>query len=132
MKEPEPWPPHRVLVVENDESLLELIGEMLHCCGCESVLARTVQNARSHVETGHFDLVLIDLGREGFVGQDTFRELTELRPELADRVVFMTGVGTDIPRIRAFLARSGRPAINKPFGIDKIESTVKGMTVRAR
>ena len=53
-----------------------------------------------------FDLILCDLMMPEVSGIDFYDELSRIAPELAQRVVFITG-GVFTDRARAFLARAG-------------------------
>ena len=117
--------PRRVLVVEDDESLLDLIGEMLRYCGCEPDLARSGQEALRLVSQRAYALILVDFILPGIGGQAFYRALTRRLPNAAERVVFMTGADLEASPLREFLLESGRPALSKPFGVRSIENLVR-------
>jgi PAS domain S-box-containing protein len=61
-----------------------------------------------------FDLILCDLLMPDLSGPDLFQWITEHRPHLAPRVVFMTGQAFT-PRARELLQRTSNVFIEKPF-----------------
>ena len=121
----EPERPRRVLVVEDEENLLELIGEMLRYCGCEPDLASSGREGLTLAGSGHYDLVLVDYVLPGLGGQAFFRSLERDWPDLASRVVFMTGADPEASPLREFFAQAGRPALRKPFGVRMLENLVR-------
>lgn len=52
-------------------------------------------------------------------GQQLFREVEKQDPQLARRIVFITGDTAD-PLTRDFLGRSGNPWLPKPFGREAV------------
>lgn len=74
-----------------------------------------------------FDVILCDLMLEGFSGMDLARWLEEARPELAPRLVFMTG-GAFTDEARQFLR--GVPStrqLEKPFSTDDIQRVLRSL-----
>jgi DNA-binding response OmpR family regulator len=127
MRTPGPRPSRRVLVVESDEDLREMVETMLRFFDCEPTLAATAEEALQHAVTTDYCIVFIDHGCEGIDGQALFHALSEARPELTDRVVFLTSVGGELPEARQFLAWAGRPTISRPFGFGSLETIVREM-----
>ena len=71
-------------------------------------------------EAGYYDVILCDLRMPHCSGVELHHELLEKRPDLIQRLVFSTG---DIASAEAanFLARSGRPVVEKPFELARLE-----------
>ena len=125
MNDQDGFPPLRALVVEDEDNLLELIGEMLRCFGCESDLTSDGEEALRLVETNGYDLVILDYVLPGRAGPDLYRELVRRAPHLESRVVFMTGADPESEPLRGFFEESRRPTLRKPFGIGDVESLVR-------
>ena len=106
----------------------------------EAPLARAVQRflARDHdvviVTNGNdalallerdarFDLILCDLMMPNVTGIELYERLRGARPDLVERIVFMTG-GAFTPGARGFLSRVPNPHLEKPFDLDKIRQLV--------
>jgi len=62
-----------------------------------------------------YDAILCDLMMPDFSGVDVHRAVVRHRPELAPRMVFLTGVGI-MPGVDAFLDSVPNPRLEKPFG----------------
>ena len=115
----------RVLVVDDEP----LVG---------TIIARTLGGNLEVVSTGGasealellarddaFDVILSDLMMPGMTGMDLHRELGRLDPELAAKMIFLSG-GACTEEARDFLARPGVEYIGKPFDL----ATIRGAIAR--
>ena len=64
-------------------------------------------------------------------GMELHAWLATHHPDLADRVVFMTG-GVFTTRAAEYLASVDNPRVNKPFEADELASVVAALVSRAR
>jgi signal transduction histidine kinase len=71
-----------------------------------------------------FDVVFCDLMMPEVSGMEVFERVTERRPELASRFVFMTG-GAFTPEARAFLKDTELACLDKPFELGQIRDLVR-------
>ena len=62
-------------------------------------------------------------------GVDVYDWLVEKRPDLVDRVVFMTG-GAFTERAQQFVAAAARPCVEKPLDLQQIRRLVDAMISR--
>jgi PAS domain S-box-containing protein len=114
----------RVLVIDDEpvvgKSLRRLLPEheVLVTAGAAEALA--VISADPDL-----DVVLCDLMMPEISGAELYRELAGRFPELARRVVFITG-GAFTPETRAFLREVGNPVLEKPFDLRRLRSIVAG------
>jgi CheY-like chemotaxis protein len=104
----------RVLVVDDEQLLCNAIERML---GADHYVT-TVTSARealSRLGGGErFDLILCDLMMPEMTGMDLYDELQQSTPRQAEKFIFMSG-GAFTDNARAFLARSSKEVIDKPF-----------------
>ena len=70
-----------------------------------------------------FDLVFSDLQMPEMTGMDLHRELARSRPDLASRMVFLTG-GACTDAARDFLMEPGRECLEKPFDLPAIRAVL--------
>ena len=122
----------RVLVIDDDPTILEFVAAALDGTGASVETARGGREALSRIaESRKFDMILSDLRMPDLDGAALFRFVRENRPELVDRLVFATG---DIanPRSVAFLESSGRPVLEKPFTIAALRETIRKMAASRR
>ena len=104
----------RVLVVDDEADLAEVMREMLESAGFEVATAESGEVALELLDAARFDAVVSDLRMPGMDGPTLAREVVERHPALAARMLFVTG-DTLSASGREFLAHSGRPCIDKPF-----------------
>ncbi|BDG03788.1 hybrid sensor histidine kinase/response regulator [Anaeromyxobacter oryzae] len=78
-----------------------------------------------------FDLVLCDVVMPDGGGERFWAEVSRSAPELARRVVFMTG-GAATPAARAFLAAQPQPVLEKPIDLAAVDGAVTRLARLAR
>jgi PAS domain S-box-containing protein len=111
-----------VLVVDDEPLVATAIRRALAAHDVEVVASAA--DALARVRDGRsYDLVLSDLLMPEMTGMDLHRELEALAPELAAKVVFITG-GAFTPTAQAFLAERRVPCIDKPFDVDQLRALV--------
>ncbi len=71
-----------------------------------------------------FDVVFCDLMMPEVSGMEVFRRVSEQRPEVASRFVFMTG-GAFTPEAREFLKETPLVCLEKPFELRQIRELVR-------
>ncbi len=88
-----PWGKERVLVVDDEPSLAEMVRTMLSRLGYEVVSCTSgieaLQTYRNQPEGKSFDLVVTDMTMPHLTGEDLAGELLKLHPEVP--VILMTG-----------------------------------------
>ncbi len=114
----------RVLFVEDNEDVRDLIGELLAEEGLEVTSCEGAEAAERAFADGRFELVLTDVSLPSMSGTELAKRLLARRPE--QWVVFSSGYRMEIdpatwgPRVRSLL---------KPFDADELHAVVE--TVRA-
>ena len=81
----------RVLVVEDEASIRGLLARLLSRRGHTVIEAPSVPEALRLIESDSFDVVLCDLTLGDESGLDCLRRTQSIRPDLAQRFVFVTG-----------------------------------------
>jgi PAS domain S-box-containing protein len=113
----------RLLVVDDEPTLQSLVKRILGPY-YELMAASSATEARAILEKDPaFDLILCDLMMPGMSGMDLHAWLTEARPELAKKIVFVTG-GAFTPKAADYLAAAGNPRIDKPFNAVELKARV--------
>ena len=83
----------RILLIDQDDSVLEAVGAILREREHEVETARTAADAMAILEKQEFDLVLADLDLSGSAAQNILHDwILARRPALAKRCVWMRGV----------------------------------------
>jgi CheY-like chemotaxis protein/anti-sigma regulatory factor (Ser/Thr protein kinase) len=121
----------RILIVDDELMLLKALRNYLSI-SVDVVLADGGQEALALLEhDANFDLVLCDVHMPTVDGVAVYEGVSERRPELIDRFVFLTG-GALTPRARDFLARSRPKIVHKPVQAEALSSLLKLAERRAR
>jgi PAS domain S-box-containing protein len=108
----------RVLVVDDEPLVASLLKRVLQSKHEVSV-ATSGAEALVALEAGGFDAIVCDVMMPQMTGMDLYALLSARDPNLARRVIFMTG-GAFVPRVAAFLAAVDNPKLEKPFDLDAL------------
>lgn len=82
------------------------------------------------IATGaRFDVILCDISMPEMNGIELFGELRRGCPDLAERVLFLTG-GATSESARRFISKHSDRVISKPFNFREVEVAVRGMARR--
>lgn len=110
----------RVLVVEDEKSILLLVELALHEAGCDVVIASGAPAAIEAFDRddGRFDLLLTDLVMPDTSGRELAEMLVARRPDL--RVIFMTGVPRDPVGARTPAVGGDTEMLRKPFTAEEV------------
>ncbi len=112
----------KILVVEDEKSMRDLLGLMLRKEGYSVATADSALRAKQLVESGEsFDLVVSDVSMPGMSGLDLLREMRRLAPRTA--VVIMTAYGTKQTAIEA-LNEGASYYVEKPFDLDEMKVVI--------
>jgi CheY-like chemotaxis protein len=112
----------RLLVIDDEPQVGTAMRRVLTKHEVVSVLSANEALARL-ADDSAFDLIFCDVAMPERSGQDLYDELVATRPELAERIVFVTG-GTFTPQLSAFLQSVPRPCLSKPFGAAELREHV--------
>jgi CheY-like chemotaxis protein len=119
----------RVLILDDEPSITELLGEMLGMLGCQTSLASSAPKALELMQAGHFDVILSDFRMPMMNGQAFYEEVQRRRPELAARIIFISGdVIND--ETQGFLQSTGNLHLTKPFNLQAVEDAVSSVLRR--
>ena len=111
------------LVIDDEESLREIISEVLGLLEINAVLAEDGSKAINIVKenTRQIDLVIIDMFMPVMSGEETYKELKSMIP--ACPVLFMSGYDHDTALTATHLNEKVK-FIKKPFTISQFKDVV--------
>jgi len=121
--------PARVLAVDDEPAILDLLRKVLTPEGLEVHVALTGEEALELARARPFDAALLDLRMPGVDGWAVYRSLREQRHPLAEKVVFLTGdsVNTEAGRM---IAETNLPCIHKPFDRQELIESLQAVLSR--
>jgi PAS domain S-box-containing protein len=116
--------PSRVLVVDDEPMVAATVRRALEP-EYQVICARTAREAAAMIERGEgFDAVVCDLLMPEQSGMDLYDDLLRTRPDVARRVVFMSG-GPATPRAVEFVASVSNRCLEKPFTVEAVRAAVR-------
>jgi DNA-binding NtrC family response regulator len=111
----------KILIVDDDEDLLRLMGEYLGSVGIGYDLAVSAKQARNCLKHSRYDMIVSDFNMPGESGLDLLRYVSFMYPETP----FVLMTGSDDLRIKRESMRMGVHAyIQKPFYLNELWQTV--------
>ncbi len=115
---PEAKPPERVrpkiLIVDDEEDVGGTLAEMLTAMGFACDVANGGEAGLDYLREKTPTAILCDMRMPGVDGPAVFAWLSKHKPDLKERIAFVTG-DTLGHASATFLAASGRPVLEKPF-----------------
>lgn len=113
----------RLLVIDDEDSILELTREILLTDHYRVEIARDGQSALRQIQQRHYDLVVCDMKMPDLNGEQVYQWLHASNPAAAARLIFMTGdVIND--KTQEFFERNGKVCLAKPFTLDQFRAAV--------
>jgi CheY-like chemotaxis protein len=114
-----------VLLIEDESAVMAYVRTALERHGYAVVCTDSGAEGLRLLESGDFLGVVSDMRTPGGVdGADVYAWLSKHRPELAPRIVFITGDIANEDTV-ATLRRTGTPCVEKPFRVQQFISVVE-------
>ena len=104
----------QILVIDDEEPLRMALERYLMAHGHRVESTGSGEHGLELLDSNRYDAIVLDMRMPDISGQVLFERLRAKRPELAERVIFITG-DTVSRDLRSFLESTGRPFIPKPF-----------------
>jgi CheY-like chemotaxis protein len=117
----------RVLVIDDDPHVGAAIQRCLH--GFQVTFTQSATGALGRILAGgDFQVVLCDVFMPGLSGIQFHGELLREAPQVARRLVFITGAISD--EVEAYVRRQQVPCMAKPFTGPELRATVNAISLR--
>jgi two-component system cell cycle sensor histidine kinase/response regulator CckA len=111
----------RILVVDDEEIILDLIRRVLSREGYEVSTVRCAEEAMTEFSNGSHDLLIADMDLCRSDGRELMTVLGQARPPMA--IVVMTGFPEE--RIARFAREHTQGLLEKPFALEQLLTTVR-------
>ncbi len=113
----------KVLVIDDEESILQMVGEALGRCGYDVDVASDGETALQHLRKRSYDLALCDWKIPGLNGQQVYERVRVTDLKLSERMIFMTG---DVINEGAqeFLRDRKKVCLTKPFSLVEFRTAI--------
>ena len=113
-----------VLVIDDDEGVLKAYTQIFERAGFEVVAVSSAFEAFETIKGTNFRAIVCDHKMPELNGGTFFQQLEELYPNLASRVVFVTG-WAGVHEKNGSLGEFGQPVLLKPVEVDELIREVK-------
>jgi two-component system phosphate regulon response regulator PhoB len=124
-------PSARVLIVDDDPDIREVVAAMLEAVGLVVVAVESAEDALDRVLAEAFDLLVLDWNLPGMTGLDLCRTIRQ-KPALASLpVLFLTANASSQDMVEAF-ASGGDDYVVKPFRAPELGARIFSLLRRAR
>ncbi len=112
----------RVLVVDDDPAILDVLGQYMKLIGLDTVCATSGEEAMSAFSKDHFDIVVSDIKMANMDGLTLLGEIKRIDPDILFIVI------TGYPSIETVLEAMKKGAVDylvKPFQFDEIKLKIE-------
>jgi PAS domain S-box-containing protein len=116
----------RVLVVDDEADITELLRALLEGAGYDVATAESGAVALEMLDTARFDAIVSDLRMPDIDGAALWRIVRERHPALARRWLFVTGDALS-PDASRFLDTNGCARLDKPFAKGELLARLKAL-----
>ena len=124
-------PASRVLLVDDDEDIRDVVGAMLEAVGLIVEPVNSAEDALERVRDAHYDLLVLDWNLPGMTGLELCRHVRR-EPNLAGLpVLFLTAHSSSKDIVEAF-ASGADDYVAKPFRAPELGARIFGLLRRAR
>jgi PAS domain S-box-containing protein len=123
----------RVLLVEEEESVLEFERDVLSGAGAAVVTARTSQDVKTRLLSEQFDAVIMNGKMPGeWNARESYTWLQSNCPNMQGHVLFTFASGVEQSDGRAFLQENNVPYLVKPFEVAELISQTRKLLQQAQ
>ena len=117
-------PTARILAIDDQPVILDLISAMCHSLGYDPLTASSGEEGVKLAARTNFDIVLTDLAMPGMSGLDVARRIRQINPRIP--IVLVTGWEANLSRIE--LEASGiTEVLYKPFRIEQLTEIIQSL-----
>ena len=121
-----------LLLIEDEGSVLKFLRMALERHGYACIAAHSAAVGIRLLESGQFEGVISDMRTPGGLsGADVHAWIVKHRPQLKNRMLFITGDTVNDDTMKA-LVRTGIPYIEKPFRVTELMITVEKIFGKAK
>lgn len=121
---------HRILIVEDDYQLADLLSEVLVRENLTPDLAANGMEALEKLRETDYEAVVCDLMMPRLDGEALYNTVAREFPHLAGRFLFVTGQAVSRGGFTSFVHRSGSILLEKPFDIEQLRASLKELLAR--
>ncbi len=119
----------KVLVVDDEKILLELMKDILITLGAEVITVNdALQAVDVYKQNPDIDVVMLDVIMPGKTGVEIYDELLKINPDI--RVIFMSGYNKDNEVLGLVEKNANAAFINKPYAVADCQQKITNMLAK--
>jgi CheY-like chemotaxis protein len=117
----------RVLVIDDELAILDMLGESLGGFGYEVDKANDGRRALDLLSQNDYHVTLCDWKMPGLNGRQVYEHLRDRKPEACRRFIFISGDVVN-EAMRGFLEQENRTCLSKPFTLGDVREAIRSLT----
>lgn len=114
----------KILIVDDEPAVAEFLSRALTDSGHSVDVHERGEDVIKKPDLDKYDLMILDVRMPGVDGEALFEHVRERYANAPPRILFITGDTTN-PSTKAFVDRTGSPALMKPFTLEHLMSAIK-------
>ena len=119
----------KILIIEDEPDIRKTLEYNISREGYEVISASSLSEARQHLESSSFSLVLLDLMLPDGSGLDLFRELKQDKSKSSMPVIILTAKDDEVDKVVGF-ELGADDYVTKPFSVRELILRVKAVLKR--
>ncbi|MDD5434487.1 MAG: response regulator, partial [Nitrospira sp.] len=112
-----------ILVVDDEQSILELVTAVVEGMGHNACTASDAKIALDKMKSKDYDMIISDIRMPNMDGKELYWTIRRSRPELIKRIIFTTGDSIN-SETQKFLQANRVPYIGKPFSTTELRKLI--------
>jgi DNA-binding NtrC family response regulator len=113
----------RILIVEDETSLSDIILHMLEFFGHEGITANNGITALKIIDKEAFDCIIMDLTLPDFSGIELYKKFIRKNPAYRERIIFTSGHSIT-NELSDLIKKDHLSFLPKPFTVDQFQSMI--------
>lgn len=113
----------RILHVDDEKDILEVVKTILESEGFEVVSATSGTEALKDIDSGDFDLLILDIMMPDMSGWDLFTRIGKIKSTY--KVVFLSILEVSEEKMKTLKDAGVKDYIRKPFEVDDLVARIK-------
>jgi DNA-binding response OmpR family regulator len=119
-------PPKRVLIIEDETEISEILSQYLREAGFDPFCATGTARGMEVMKERGADAIVLDINLEGENGLDFLPDFKQLYPQVP--VMILTGTGYDNPTIETALQHGASAYFSKESGLENVAPMLERLT----
>ena len=121
--------PTRILLVDDEKDIVEMLGDVLSVYGFEVDSAHSAEEALERIRETIYDAAILDFNLPDMDGVMLHRQIRQMDTELAGNTLFMSGMVQSDQNL-GYYATQSAGFLSKPFQVDQVLEALAGVLGR--